>query len=170
MTAALLFAVSFLAMEGVSYAAHRWVMHGFGMAWHRSHHVPSTGRFERNDIFPATFSVVGVALFAAASAGLASWLWWVAAGITAYGACYLFVHEVYIHRRVDAPLPRARYFEWLRIAHADHHRRGGEPYGMLLPWRRDAVDAASAPPPALDRSAAHRSSRWWRAPHPTGRR
>lgn len=158
MTGPLLLVASFLAMEGVSYAAHRWVMHGFGMGWHRSHHVPSTSRFERNDLFPATFSVVGIALFAAASAGLAGWLWWVAAGITAYGACYLFVHEVFIHHRVDVPLPRSRYLEWLRAAHADHHRRSGEPYGMLLPLRRDGADASSAVPPALDRSAARRSS------------
>ena len=42
----------FVAMEGVSYAAHRWVMHGRGMGWHRSHHAPPAARFERNDRFP----------------------------------------------------------------------------------------------------------------------
>jgi beta-carotene 3-hydroxylase len=163
MTGPFLLVASFVVMEGVSYAAHRWVMHGFGMGWHRSHHVPSTSRYERNDLFPATFSIVGFALFLVASLGLAWWLWWVAAGITAYGACYLFVHEVYIHRRVDAPLPRARYFEWLREAHADHHRRSGEPYGMLLPLRRDGEGRSTAMPPALDRSAARRSTRAARA-------
>ena len=43
---------AFVAMEGVSYATHRWVMHGFALAWHRSHHAPATSRFERNDLFP----------------------------------------------------------------------------------------------------------------------
>ena len=55
--------VAFAVMEGVSYAAHRWVMHGAGMGWHRSHHVPSDGGWERNDLFPACFSVVGFAVF-----------------------------------------------------------------------------------------------------------
>ena len=40
MTPVLLFAAAFVAMEGVSYAGHRWVMHGPGMGWHRSHHAP----------------------------------------------------------------------------------------------------------------------------------
>lgn len=136
MTAVLLFVGAFLAMEGVSYAAHRWVMHGFGMAWHRSHHAPPRGALERNDLFPVCFSVLGVALFAAASFGVPG-LWWVAAGVTAYGACYLVVHEVHIHRRLPVRLPSGRYLDWLREAHADHHRGAGEPYGMLLPLVRD---------------------------------
>ena len=70
MTVVLLFIGSFLLMELVSYASHRWVMHGFGMAWHRSHHAPPKGRFERNDLFPLSFSAVGVLLFAAASLGV----------------------------------------------------------------------------------------------------
>jgi beta-carotene 3-hydroxylase len=135
MTSVLLFVLAFVAMEGVSYAAHRWVMHGVGMGWHRSHHAPPAGRFERNDRFPLCFSLLGFALFLAGSLGLRS-LWWVGAGVTAYGAAYLFVHEVYIHRRVRVRVPGLRYLEWLRAAHRDHHTGGGEPYGMLLPLVR----------------------------------
>ena len=29
-----------LAMEGVAYVAHRWVMHGFLWSLHKSHHEP----------------------------------------------------------------------------------------------------------------------------------
>ena len=36
--------LTFVAMEGASYVTHRWVMHGPGMVWHRSHHSPSTTR------------------------------------------------------------------------------------------------------------------------------
>jgi beta-carotene 3-hydroxylase len=133
--AASAFLVSFLAMEGVSYAAHRWLMHSRrGMAWHASHHAPPAGRFERNDLFPVCFSVVGIALFALAAAGVVpAWVWWTAAGITAYGAAYLAVHELFIHRRLPVTLPRWRYLAWLRRSHAAHHVDGGEPYGMLLP-------------------------------------
>ena len=128
----LLFVGAFAAMEGVSYAGHRWVMHGPGMGWHRSHHAPPSTRFERNDRFPLCFSVVGFLLFLFGSLGVRP-LWWIGAGVTAYGLAYLFVHEVYIHRRLRMPLPRSRYLEWLREAHRDHHTGGGEPYGMLLP-------------------------------------
>lgn len=156
MIAVATFVGSFLAMEAVSYATHRWVMHGFARGWHRSHHLPSQGGLERNDLFPVCFSGLGFALFAAASAGVPH-LWPVAAGVTAYGACYLFVHEVYIHHRLPVPLPgRVRYLDWLREAHADHHLSSGEPYGMLLPVVRDR--RASDPAGRSDRDVLERSS------------
>jgi beta-carotene 3-hydroxylase len=133
-TALALAAGAFLAMEAVSYLAHRFVMHGVGMVWHRSHHVPTGGPFERNDLFPLCFSAVGVAVFAVATTGPAvAPLFWVGVGITGYGGLYLFVHEVYIHERLPVRLPRLAYLAWLREAHRVHHRFGGEPYGMLLP-------------------------------------
>jgi beta-carotene 3-hydroxylase len=133
----------FVAMEGVSYALHRWVMHGVGIVWHRSHHEPVTGRFERNDRFPLVFSALGVTLFALGSGPIPA-LWWVAAGVTAYGIAYLVVHELFIHRRLPVPIPRWRYFDWLRDAHREHHVAGGEPFGMLLPLgrRRQGPDRA----------------------------
>src|SRR4051794_11306129 len=111
-------------MELVSYAAHRWVMHGFAMGWHRSHHGRGAGRLERNDLFPLCFSVVGVLLFAVPALGWAPDLFWVGVGVSAYGLCYLFVHEVYIHRRLPSPVRRNRYLDWLRDAHREHHRHG----------------------------------------------
>ncbi len=147
-----LFFGSFLLMEGVSYATHRWVMHGFGMAWHRSHHAPPKGRLERNDLFPVCFSALGITLFAAASLGL-SHLWWVAAGVTAYGATYLFVHEVYIHRRLPMRLPGVRYLDWLREAHGDHHRGAGEPFGMLLPLVRHQSRGSRSDRDPLERAS-----------------
>ena len=135
MSAVVTATAAFLAMELVSYAAHRWVMHGFAIGWHRSHHAPPSTRLERNDRFPLCFSVVGVALFTAASQGLAV-LWPIAVGVTAYGVAYLVVHEIVIHRRLPVPAPGGRYLEWLRDAHRDHHLGGGEPYGMLLPLVR----------------------------------
>ncbi len=136
MTPVLLTIGGFVGMEAVSYAMHRWVMHGFGIAWHRSHHRPPTGRFERNDRFPLVFAALGILLFAL---GAGPWpaLWWVGLGVTAYGAAYLVVHELFIHRRLPVRLPRSRYLAGLRDAHRDHQRAGGEPYGMLLPFRRD---------------------------------
>src|SRR6476469_8715431 len=154
-TAVFLAGASFLLMEPISYATHRWVMHGFGISWHRSHHASGTGRWERNDLFPLCFAAVGMALFAAAVA--VPWLRWVAAGVTGYGACYLFVHEIYIHRRLPSPVGANAYLEWLRSSHRMHHRRGGEPYGMLLPLVRTI--APPTPSRTLDRDVLDRRER-----------
>jgi beta-carotene 3-hydroxylase len=122
---------SFAAMELVSYATHRWVMHGPGMTWHRSHHHPSGKRWERNDLFPLCFAAVGMSLF---GLGLVvPPVLAVAQGITLYGVAYGVVHDLVIHRRFGVAVPDWPYVRWLRASHAVHHRFGGEPYGMLLP-------------------------------------
>jgi beta-carotene 3-hydroxylase len=150
-TVVLLAIAAFVAMEGVSYATHRWLMHGPGLGWHRSHHAPPRGRVERNDLFPVGFAAVGVGLFAL-GAGPLPILWGPAIGVTAYGVTYALVHDVLIHRRLPFIALRWRYLEWVRAAHRDHHLGGGEPYGMLLPLVRrpgparqtaDALDRAS---------------------------
>lgn len=158
---AALVVVAFSAMELVSYATHRWLMHGPGMPWHVSHHSPPTGRVEKNDLFPLVFSVVGVGLFVAAAAG-ATVLWPIALGVTLYGVAYLLVHEVAIHRRVRCPVPGGRYVRWLQQAHAGHHRSGGEPYGMLLPLgarRPDGRDDPDDDSGLLDRRVVIRRTR-----------
>jgi beta-carotene 3-hydroxylase len=145
MTAVLLAVGAFAAMEAVSALGHRAVMHGPGMVWHRSHHVPGPGRFERNDLFPLCFSAAGITLFALATMGPAIGpLLWVAIGVTTYGAAYMLVHDVHIHRRLGVRLPRSAYLDWLRESHAIHHRFGGEPYGMLLPLVPRALRARAA--------------------------
>jgi beta-carotene 3-hydroxylase len=54
-------------------------------------------------------------------------------GITAYGAAYLFVHDLVIHRRL-AWLPlSARFLAWHRDAHNVHHLYSQAPYGFLAP-------------------------------------
>ena len=127
-------AVAFVLMEAFTYLAHRWIMHGFGWAWHASHHrPPGDSPFEKNDLFPVVFA--GLTIMARA-AGTASHglhvLVAAGAGVTAYGAAYLFVHDVYIHQRLGR-LPRVALLERLARAHEIHHLYGGEPYGMLLP-------------------------------------
>jgi beta-carotene 3-hydroxylase len=127
-------AAAFVAMEGVSYAAHRWLMHGRGMVWHRSHHPPRGRGLEANDAFPAIFASIATGAFAAAAIDdRLLWLRPIAVGVSAYGTAYFLVHEVFIHRRLRVPLPRWRYLRWLETSHRIHHTLGGEPYGMLMP-------------------------------------
>ncbi len=134
--------VSFVLMEAVTYCAHRWVMHGIGWALHRSHHrrLARTSQdwcFEANDLFPVGFSAIAMLLFAIA-------IHWnpllpVCWGISVYGAAYLFVHDLYIHERVNLPRRVLRFLEPLKQAHTIHHRTGKEPYGMLFPWTTPTI-------------------------------
>ena len=123
-----------VAMEAVSYLTHRFVMHGFGIGIHRSHHVNRDGGFELNDLYPLMFSSVAIMAFAAGTFLPAmDKLVLVGTGVTLYGVAYLFVHEIYIHRRLALMGGTYRVLEWMKTSHRVHHLFGGEPYGMLLP-------------------------------------
>ncbi len=138
----LLVVASFLAMEAVAALSHRYIMHGWGWGWHRSHHEPRpAGRrgaaawFEKNDLYAAVFSLVAMALFVA---GSLLWppLWWIALGVTAYGVFYFLFHDALVHRRLDLGwVPRRGYLKRLVQAHRLHHavegREGCVSFGFL---------------------------------------
>ena len=126
--------VAFVVMEPATYLVHRYVMHGPGLVWHRSHHARTASRFERNDLYPVVFASVTIAAMAlgVAVSSLATLLP-IGVGVTAYGLAYLFVHDGYIHRRLPVLRRRLGPLEHLAEAHALHHRFGSEPYGMLFP-------------------------------------
>jgi beta-carotene 3-hydroxylase len=134
---AALFLASFVAMEGVTYLVHRFVMHGAGFVLHIDHHrVRKVGsRLERNDLYPVMFaSVVCTAFAVGFNVQRFAWLVPVCLGVTAYGAAYAFVHDVAIHGRLGRSRAlRSRTLQMLADAHALHHRFNGEPYGMLFP-------------------------------------
>lgn len=136
--------VAFAAMEPVAYATHRWVMHGVGWGWHASHHAARPTTFERNDLYPVTFASVTIVATAVASRRRWRPVLAVAAGVTAYGAAYSVVHEIYAHRRAPALRRPAAPLEMLGSRHMRHHRRGGEPYGMLAPLVVDVVQTGKA--------------------------
>ena len=127
---------AFALMEPVAYLAHRRVMHGDGSAaaWHVPHHqVPVTARrADTNDLYPAVAAVLTIVAMAIGSMWWAPLLW-VGAGVTAYGAAYLFVHDLYIHRRWARFTWTWGPLERVREAHRIHHLFGGEPYGFLFP-------------------------------------
>jgi beta-carotene 3-hydroxylase len=143
---ALVALATFVAMEPVSYATHRWVMHGAGMGLHRSHHCSAGGGgVEGNDWFPVLFSTMGMLCFATgASVGSLSLLVPVSLGAAAYGCAYVLVHDVYIHRRLRWFTAELALGERLKAAHRVHHLFGGEPYGMLVPIVPSALRARAA--------------------------
>jgi len=126
--------VAFLLMEPVTALSHRFVFHGPGTILHRSHHRPASNGWEANDLFPVMFAAATIAVMAIGSLrpGL-SILIAIGAGVTAYGASYLIVHDLYIHRRLTVLPERVEWLEPLREAHRIHHLYNAAPYGMLVP-------------------------------------
>jgi len=123
--------ICFVAMEPLTYVAHRWLMHGAGWVLHKSHHARIATRFEANDLFPVIFAAITMIVLALAN----GWepLWSVGFGVTLYGFTYMFVHDIAIHQRLPFPARLLRFLQPLRNAHRIHHLYGGEPYGMLVP-------------------------------------
>lgn len=138
--------LAFAAMEPLTAATHRFVMHGVGIGLHRSHHRRRAGRFEANDAYPVIFAaVVGLAMWVGFND--AAWAMLVPAGVgvTAYGAAYALVHDVYIHRRVRWFGDRhVGLLDRLADAHDLHHRFNGAPYGMLVPIVPASIRARSS--------------------------
>ncbi|WP_083329882.1 sterol desaturase family protein [Pseudomonas sp. D1-3] len=123
---ALVFFTTLTAMEGVAYLAHKYVMHGWGWGWHRSHHEPREGWFEKNDLYAAVFAGLAIVLIALGTQG---WhpLEWIGAGMTAYGLVYFVVHDGLVHHRWPFRLvPRSGYLKRLYQAHRMHHAVEGK--------------------------------------------
>ncbi|RYF94836.1 MAG: beta-carotene hydroxylase [Caulobacteraceae bacterium] len=122
-------------MEGFAWVTHRYVMHGWGWIWHRSHHEPRTGHFELNDLFAVVFAapaIVGIYLGVHGT----PWMLPVGLGITTYGAIYFLFHDGLVHRRFPMPKARSAYWKRLIQAHRFHHavhtKDGAVSFGFLL--------------------------------------
>ena len=126
---------AFLAMEPLAALAHRFLMHGRGYGWHASHHAAPTRGWEANDGFPLVFALVTVSAIALGSVVPAlSILRAIGAGVTAYGAAYVLIHDVCVHGRLlGRPVGGNVYVRHVRRAHRVHHLSGGAPYGFLAP-------------------------------------
>jgi len=123
-----------LAMEAVAAVVHRYVMHGFGWNWHRSHHADRKGAFEKNDLYAIVFAAISIALFWLG--GHISLLWWVGLGMVAYGLLYTLLHDALVHRRLPFPgSPKRGYLKRLVQAHRLHHavrtKEGAVSFGFL---------------------------------------
>jgi beta-carotene 3-hydroxylase len=125
--------LTFLGMEFMAWATHKFVMHGLMWNFHLDHHVDEPGFFERNDVF---FLIYAIPSWLCIMLGMmyGSLLSvWIGFGIAAYGFAYFMLHDVYIHRRfkwlrdIDHP-----YFMAIRKAHKVHHKNLGKEKGECL--------------------------------------
>ena len=133
--------VTFLAMEGVAWSSHKYIMHGFGWGWHRDHHEPHDRPLEKNDRFAIVGAALSIGMFAVGS----PWLMglrarspgtWIGLGVLAYGIVYSLVHDGLAHQRYFRWVPRKGYARRLVQAHKLHHatlgKEGGVSFGFLF--------------------------------------
>lgn len=128
---------SFIAMEGVAWTSHKFLMHGFLWKIHKDHHTGTKNFFQRNDLFFFIFAIPSWLFMMFGIMAGCDYRMWIGIGIAIYGIAYFLVHEVIIHQRLKF-LKRSnnRYITAVRKAHKAHHKHlgkeDGECFGMLL--------------------------------------
>lgn len=133
-----LFCSTFILMEFIAWALHKYVMHGFLWHLHQDHHAPPKySKLQKNDFFAFFFAVPSFLLILFGTILPSSLCSAIGFGIMAYGIAYFFVHEIIIHRRFwPMHLPENNYIRGIRKAHGHHHalktKEGCRNFGMLL--------------------------------------
>lgn len=143
---------AFVAMEGVAWFTHKYVMHGLLWTLHRDHHQPHQGWFERNDFFFLLFAVPGFLLMLSGMQSGFDIKFGIGTGIALYGMAYFTVHDIFIHQRFKLfRRTDNAYFRAIRKAHKVHHKHlnkeEGECFGMLfvpLKYLKEAKNAMNA--------------------------
>jgi len=129
--------LSFIAMEGVAWFTHKYIMHGLLWSLHKDHHNKETdGFFENNDFFFLIFALPGIIGLLLGELHGYNYLFWIGTGITLYGFAYFLVHDVFIHQRFKFFRHSDNfYFRAIRRAHKVHHKslekQKGKCFGML---------------------------------------
>lgn len=129
------------AMEFVAWSSHKYVMHGFGWAWHRDHHEPHDKLLEKNDLYALVGAAMSITAFAVGSRlvlGDRAW-WpatWIGVGILVYGVIYTIIHDGLVHQRYFRWVPKRGYAKRLVQAHKLHHatigKEGGVSFGFVV--------------------------------------
>jgi beta-carotene 3-hydroxylase len=137
----LILLAGFIGMEGMAWFSHKYIMHGFMWRWHKSHHEPRHGRFEKNDLFGIVFAIISIILIASGSLSDFDWKFYLGLGIMFYGFAYFLVHDIFVHQRLPwLKKTKSPYFQAMRFAHKIHHkvhtREGAEAFGFLFVSRK----------------------------------
>src|SRR3546814_12776543 len=111
-----------VAMECVAWASHKYIMHGFGWAWHRDHHEPHDKALEKNDLFAIVGAAMSISMFALGSPmimGDSAWEpgTWTGLGILFSGIIYTLLHTGHVHQRHFRWVPRRGDSQWLVTQH-----------------------------------------------------
>ena len=128
---------TFLLMEFVAWAVHKYIMHGFLWLLHKDHHVVNKENvFQKNDYFFLIFAIPSIILIMIGHDNLTIGFF-IGIGIALYGLAYFLIHEVIIHRRLPPPSKtKSKYIKAIRKAHKVHHKNRGKHngvnFGMLI--------------------------------------
>ncbi len=126
---------TFVGMEFLARALHKYVMHGFMWFLHEDHHRPVQKEFEKNDAFGAIFAVISIYLIVEWLVGGNPFFLAVALGMTGYGMAYFLVHDMIIHNRhlhLRSWGMRHSTFRKLIVVHDVHHAEGRGNWGFLF--------------------------------------
>ena len=128
---------TFSIMEFISWATHKYVMHGFLWILHEDHHKVDRNKiFQKNDYFFLIFAIPSFLLILFGSDKL-DFKFFIGIGIALYGLAYFIIHEIIIHQRIPfLKNTKIKYFRILRKAHKIHHKiitkKGCSCFGMLI--------------------------------------
>ncbi len=132
----LIIVLAFIMMEITAWATHKYVMHGFLWSLHEDHHTPTENTFQKNDSFALIFAIPSASGIILGSHFSNDILFYSGIGILFYGLAYLFVHDIFIHRRIKFfSSSKTRYFKAVLHAHRLHHvnreKENCKYFGML---------------------------------------
>ena len=137
----LIIIVTVLAMEMVAWSSHKYIMHGWGWAWHRDHHEPHENVLEKNDLYGVVGAIMSISMFMWGSpVVVGEWAWipatYVGIGILIYGIIYTLIHDGLVHQRYFRWVPKKGYAKRLVQSHKLHHatigKEGGVSFGFLF--------------------------------------
>ena len=122
---------TFVFMEFVAWATHKYIMHGFLWFLHEDHHVVNKEHtFQKNDMFFLIFAIPSILLIYIGFSNFSIYFF-IGIGILLYGIAYFLVHEVIIHRRLPPPSQtKSKYIKAIRKAHKIHHKNRGKYHGV----------------------------------------
>ena len=133
--------ITFFFMEFVSWATHKYIMHGFLWILHKDHHVVNSDNvFQKNDLFFLIFAIPSIFLIFI-GLGNQTYQLFIGIGIALYGLAYFLIHEIIIHRRLPPPSKtKSRYIKAIRKAHKVHHKNRGKYHGvnfgmLIIPFK-----------------------------------
>lgn len=127
-----LFLLVAVAMEGVAWFTHKYVMHGFLWSLHRDHHHPKGRGWQKNDLFALFFATISFLMILFGTLRGIPPLIGAGAGMALYGIGYTLFHDVMFHKRLRRLRlrPTRPYLRRIYDAHSLHHRNSGREGGV----------------------------------------